>query len=853
MRLTQLKLKRFIGLVAIFATALSVVATFGDGMPPPTWPGVLGGGVTLLPNGWKIAPAGRHMQIGDLPLAMVESPDGRALLVADNGYAKPTVVVVDLEHEYVRGSVTLDHAWLGLVWHPDGKRLYVSGAGNTTVHEMQFADGKLTPGTDLVLGRQMEKPTAGTNRPDPVPQSFIGGLAVSPDGSRLFAAHILGQIVSAVDLKSGHVLKSIELPAEPYTSVVSPDGSTLFVSLWGGAKVLLFDARTLEPRGDVAVGEHPNAMAISRDGKRLFVACANTNAVWAIDVDGRRAVEQISIALFPNAPPGSTPNHVSLSPDEKRLLVANADNNAVAVVDISKPGASQVEGFIPTGWYPTAAMFSHDGSRIFVLSGKGLTSQANPRFRRKDVSGGDAQYIGAMLTGTLSILPTPDRAALSALTKTVYNVTPYSDEHRLAPAGAPAGSPIPRRVGDPSPIKHVFYVIRENRSYDQIFGDLDRGNGDPTLCLFGDQVTPNAHALVREFGVLDNFYVDAEVSYDGHAFSTGSYATDVIEKFWPTNYAARGAVYLSEGRGAARNGFGNLSAPLNGYVWDACVRKGVSVRSFGEFAHWEDGNARDHASGKMKVAASVPGLEGRVSPDYPAWDLNIPDQRRADIWQKELRELEAQDKIPALSIIRLGGDHTFGTSPGMWTPRAMVADNDLALGRIVEAISQSKVWKESAIFVLEDDAQNGPDHVDAHRSPGLVISPFCKRRSVDSTLYTTSAMLRTIELILGLPPMSQYDAAATPMYSAFQATPVLTPFTHLSARISLDEKNDASAWGAEASMAMDLSDADRVPEQLFNEIIWRSVKGAASPMPPPVRSAWVRPSSGAAAGDDDDR
>src|SRR5207249_4871394 len=303
--------------------------------------------------------------------------------------------------------------------------------------------------------------------------------------------------------------------------VVSPDGRTLFVSIWGGAKVLLFDAATLEPAGDVAVGEHPNAMALTKDGMRLYVACANTNAVWAIDVAARRASEQISVALFPGAPPGSTPNHVSLAPDDLRLLVANADNNTVAVVDVSKAGNSHVDGFVPTGWYPTAATFSRDASKIFVLSGKGLTSQANPRFMPRALPYGEQQYIGAILTGTVSIVPTPSRAGLETLTKMVYNLTRYTDENRLAPAGAPVGSPIPRRVGDPSPIKHVYYVIRENRTYDQVFGDLEQGNNDPTLCLFGDQVTPNAHALAREFGVLDNFYVDAEVSFDGHEFSTG--------------------------------------------------------------------------------------------------------------------------------------------------------------------------------------------------------------------------------------------------------------------------------------------------------------------------------------------
>ena len=835
-----MRINRAVAVVALAAVAAGAATTFGDAAPSTLRPGVIGGGVTLLPNGWKIAPAGRHVQVGDLPLAMVESLDGRFLLVSNNGYAKPTISIVDIKREYVLDAVTLDHAWLGLAWHPDGRRLYVSGAGNNTVHEMQFVSGKLTRGVDLVLGPPLDAREVGAARSESL-QSFIGGLAVTPDGSRLFAVHVLGQLVSVVDLTTGRLLRTIDLPTEAYTCLVSPDGATVFVSLWGGARILMFDARTFDARGEISVGEHPNSMALSEDGTRLFVACANTNAVWVVDVAARRAVEQISVALFPNAPPGSTPNHVSVSPDGRRLLVSNADNNAVAVVDITRPGASQVEGFIPTGWYPTGAMFSQDGSKVFVLSGKGLVSAPNPRFRRPALPGGEAQYVGSMLLGTVSILPSPDRSGLQTLTKMVYSVTPYADEHRLTPAGAPAASPIPRRVGGPSPIRHVFYIIRENRSYDQVFGDLERGNNDPTLCLFGNAVTPNAHALAREFGIFDNFYVDAEVSYDGHAFSTGAYATDLVEKFWPTNYANRGAAYLSEGGGTMRNAYGNVAAPQDGYIWDACVRNGVSVRSYGEFVSSD----RD-----KKNVAQVPGLKGRIDPDYPPYNLEIPDQRRADVWIKDFKDLESNDQVPALSIIRLGNDHTAATRPGSPTPRAMVADNDLALGRIVEAISRSRIWKESAIFVLEDDAQNGPDHVDAHRSVALVVSPFSRRRALDSTLYTTSGMLRTMELILKLPPMSQYDAAATPMYNAFQATPVLTPFTHLDARIPLDEKNDERAWGADLSRQLNLAEADRVPDALMNEILWHAVKGPQAVMPPIVRSALVR--QVAARGDDDD-
>jgi hypothetical protein len=389
----------------------------------------------------------------------------------------------------------------------------------------------------------------------------------------------------------------------------------------------------------------------------------------------------------------------------------------------------------------------------------------------------------------------------------------------------------------------VFYIIRENRTYDQVLGDLDRGDGDPNITMFGEAVTPNAHALAREFGVLDNFFVDAEVSYDGHAWSTGAYATDVVEKFWPTNYAGRGLVYLSEGGGTMRNPYGNLAAPEGGYIWDACIRANKTVRSYGEFVH---------RNAQHQMVESVPGLKGRVAPGYPPYDLKITDQARTEAWLKEFREFEANGQLPALSIIRLPGDHTAAVSPGQRTPRAYVADNDLALGRIVEAVSHSRYWNESAIFVLEDDAQNGPDHVDAHRTVALAVSPFSRRGAVDSTLYTTSGMLRTLELILGLPPMSQYDAAATPMYNAFQPTPVATPFTHLANRVPLDEKNDWNAPGAAESMRMNLAEADLAPERELNEILWRATKGSA-PIPPVVRGAFPWRGSRAADADDDDQ
>ena len=778
------------------------------------------------------------MNIGDLPLAMVESADGRSLIITNNGYVRPSLTVVDLKTFTVRGRVPLGDAWLGLAWSPDRTRLYSSGAADNTVEEFRFEKGRLTKASSLPIA---ERDKGG--------ETFIGGVAVSPDGGRLYAVNVLGLTLSSVDPVTCEV-RSVPLPAEPYTCLVPPDGRTVLVSLWGGAKVLVFDAETLAPAGEIPVGEHPNAMALSPDGARLFVACANTNAVWVVDLSSRTAKEQISIALYPNAPPGSTPNGLGLSPDGATLLVANADNNTVAVADVSRPGESRVAGFIPSGWYPTAAAFSGDGSRVFVLSGKGLTSSPNPRGRQPAVPAADGQYIGALLQGSLSVLPAPGPAALAAYTRTVYAVTPYSDATRLSPARAPLRSPVPRRVGGSSPIKHVFYVIRENRTYDQVLGDMPEGNGDPTLCLFGEDVTPNAHALARAFVLLDNFYVNAEVSYDGHAYSTGAYATDAVEKMWPMNYASRGGRYLSEGGGAMRNAYGNVTAPASGYIWDACIRAGVSVRSYGEFVEdpnparerrSDKGGAGEFQSGLGPYKASVPGLEGRIAPFYPPFDLSIPDMRRVEKWLTEFRQYEKDGNLPSLSIIRLGGDHTAYVREGFPTPRAMIAENDQALGRLVEEISASRYWKDSAIFILEDDAQNGPDHVDAHRSIALVASPWARRRGVDSTLLTTCGMLRTIELILGIPPMSQCDASATPMYRAFQSKPDPGPYRRREARVSIDEMNDPASAGAAVSLLMNLDEADRVPDVGANEILWKAVRGQDCPMPPPVRAAFVRP------------
>ena len=817
-----------VGLV-VFALAVSAnaILTRAQFAPSATIyvPGALTDGTTLLPNGWRIAPAGRHLKTGTLPLNIVVSPDGRYAVVTNNGFNKPSLTVIDIASWTVKSTTTLDHAWVGLVFHPDGARLFSAGAAQNNIQEFTFADGTLTRARTLAL-------------PAMAGETFVGGLSISRDGRTLFASRVFGMTLSTIDVASGTVIKTVALPSEPYATLPSADGQFVYVSMWGAASVRMYARASLALVDELPTGEHPNALALSKDGKRLFVSCGSSAAVWVYDTFSGDAIEQISPNLYPEAPPTATPNSIAVSPDGRTLLVANADNNAVAVVDISNGGRSFVDGFIPTGWYPTGAVFSGDGRQILIINGKGLASSpSNPGIGTE-----------TKLVGHASIVPNPDRTTLQDFTRRVIAMSPYSDATRLRPAGIPLGSPIPQTVGAASPIKHVFYVIRENRTYDQVLGDLPQGNGDPKLAVFGREATPNAHALAENFVLFDNFYVDADVSYDGQSYSTSAYATDFVQRMWQTISGTRGGLYLAEGGGFLRNPFGNLSAPAGGYIWDYARRANLSVRSYGAFV---DHTSRS-AAGDVVATAAVPGLAGRVAPSYAGWDLDITDAKRVDNWLLEFRQYEANGDLPSLNIIRLPNDHTAGTRTGSPTPRAMVADNDVALGRVVEAISASAYWKDSAVFVLEDDAQAGADHVDSHRSVLLVASSFAKRNAADHTFYTTSGVLRTIELILGLPPMSQYDAGATPMYNAFSGVPNPGGFTRLAARVPTDERNLASAFGAAQSLAMDFSVEDRAPEALLNEIIWRSVRGAKSQSPPPRRSLFVT-SANRAAIDADDR
>ncbi len=770
--------------------------------PKGELPGKKPSGEVLLPNGWRIHPAGEQVEIDVGALGVAQSPNGTRLAVLHCGVPKHSVMLIDAPNRRILHQQPIAKGWVGICWSNDGRRVYVSGGSDDVVRVFRAGVARL-----IEEGNVSVKPEGETAT------QFVAQVAVSPDDKLLYAALMKGNGVAVVDLHERKLLRKLSVQGSPYGVAVSPDGGLLAASRWGLASVELFDTNTWQSVAQIPTGTHPNEMTFSPDGKRLFVACANNNTVTVIDVAQRRAIEQINVALSPRAPAGSTPNSLALSPDGKRLYVANADNYSVAVVDVSGE-ESRVLGFIPAGWYPAGVRVAPDNSMVYVLNSKGVTPKANPQ----------REYIGSILRGTLQFVPVPDAQTLRRYTQRVRELMPYKDS-LLTRAPSKLPKVIPAKIGDPSPIKYVIYIIKENRTYDQVFGDMPEGNGDPNLCLFGEEVTPNHHALAREFVLLDNFYVDAEVSADGHNWSTAAYATDYVEKIWPYGYGGHGHGYDYEGTNP-------ITYPDAGFIWDACKRAGVSYRSYAEFI-------TQQADGTLK--ATMPSLEGHFSPIFSPYNLDIPDMQRVEQFLTEFREYEKNGDLPRFIIMRLPNDHTYGTRPGKPTPRAMVAENDLALGTLVEALTHSRYWKEMAIFVVEDDAQNGPDHVDAHRSVALVISPYVKRRSVDSTLYTTCSMLRTMELILGLEPLSQYDAAATPMYRCFTDKPNFTPYTCRPARWNVNEKNPASAWGWRESLAMDLSQEDRVDDLLFSEIIWRSVKGADNPMPAPVRSIFSQP------------
>jgi len=769
-----------------------------------------------LPNGWDLSPAGRSLPLGDLPLNIAVSSSKRLMAVTNNGQSVQSIQLIDPAAEKILDNIVVPKSWYGLKFSADSKYLYASGGNDNWILKYAIANKKLRLVDSIRLGDKwpVKISPAGIELDDAAKTMYV----VTKENNSLYV----------VDLVTKQIVYRDSLGEAAYSCLLSGSRKELFISLWGGKKVLVYNIATKKITSAIPVGENPNELLLSKNGKYLFVANAGDNSVSVIDVWSKKVIEVLNAALYPNAPTGSASNGLALSEDQKTLYIANADNNCLAVFDVSKPGFSKSKGFIPVGWYPTNVKVI--GKKIFVSNGKGFESFANPNgpnpagkkqrviHQQGDDPGNQNQYIAGLMKGTMSIIDQPSAMQLSKYSGQVYNNTPYTKEKELHAKGE-AGNPIPMKVGDPSPIKYVFYIIKENRTYDQVLGDMPEGNGDTSLVLFGERVTPNQHKIAREFVLLDNFYVDGEVSADGHNWSTAANANDYLEKTWPTNYGHRGGSYDAEGTRAIAN-------PDRGFIWDYCKRAGVSYRTYGEFA--DDGKA------------NIPVLKGHLCPYFTSWDQKVRDTTRVSQWKRDFDSLVAANVLPRLNTLRFINDHTEGLNVGRPTPFAHVADNDWAVGLFLEYLSHSSVWKESVVFIVEDDAQNGPDHVDAHRSTAYVVSPFIKRKYVDHSMYSTSSLLRTIELILGLPPMSQYDAAATSMYKSFTPVPDNTPFTSLPANIDLNETNTRRTASTALSESFDFSKEDRAPDLLFSMVIWKAVKGEESVMPAPRRSAFLK-------------
>ena len=752
---------------------------------------------TFLPSGWGLAPAGTPTPVGDMLAGGEVSPDGALLAFASVGQGEHKVYIVRRADGRMLDTAVIGQGWIGLAWTPDSRTLFVSGGTTDRLIRLSVsAEGKLGAPDPLVI------PGIEKNR------GWLAGLAIS--GGEAYVAVSAADRLLRINLSTGQVTGTLSFAAaaSPYQVRSSPDGK-LYVSLQGAAQVAEVDPATMQVTRTLTTGRHPNDLLVAAE--RLFVSCGSDDVVDVFDRYTGTIEERVMMRPWPDAPPGSTPHAMAIAPNGKRLYVALSDNNAVAVLDVERRAQTTVLGFVPTAAYPSAVATLADGTHLLIGAGKGFGTGPNDKTDRIDsIAPQGYPYIVALMNGVLFNVDVSSAAELASMTKTVLDVSKYKPQMVSRPFQAPAAgsNPIPSRLGDASPIKHVLYIIKENRTYDQVFGDLTKngkphGNGDPRLTLFGEDVAPNHRQLARDFVLLDNLYASGEVSVDGHSWSNAAYVPDFMQRTWPQQYSGNGAPRLAP----------SLSETPTGRIWDHVRRAGLSYRTY--YYHTRDRMNAEWAAARAKGAR-----------DYQAVDIFI----------REFNEMERAGTMPRFMVMALSEDHTKGTRPGVCTPKACVASNDLGVGKIVEAVSSSPLWKDFAIFIIEDDAQNGPDHVDSHRTVGLVVSPYTRNSGVDHTHYTTTSMLRSMELILGATPMSQFDAAATPMYAAFHQKPDLAPYRARTPATNLDAVNPP-AKESELLETIDFSEPDQLTlaqEIALNQAIWRSVKGT-TPYPGAVR------------------
>jgi DNA-binding beta-propeller fold protein YncE len=820
----QAELRQFL----LAGLAIAVAALSSSQPAPREQVGLLPDGGFLLSSGWRVKPAGAQVPLDTLPMASVLSPDGRYLIVLNGGYRPPSIRVLDTKDGHEIGRTPVADGWLGLALSPNGRTLWVGGGSKASIFEFALdGNGKLQPTRTFELVKAADR----------TPHDFIGDVAVSPDGHLLYASDLYHDSIAVVNPQSGMVTEHYKTGRRPYRILFQPDGKSFFVTSWADGSIVRHQTSDGAQLQTLRVGAHPTDMVwrdratAAETGEdtgwkaRIFVAAANTNNVYAVavaDSGELRVAETINMSTSPNHPLGMTPSGLALSSDKSRLFVACSDANAAGVVDVTE-ARSHVLGFIPTGWYPTSIRALADG-RLVVLNGKGSRTYANPqgpspakRVARNREGERTDQYVASIQTGSASFIPPLTEDMLRSYTAEVQRNSPYRDEMlERGPDGIPAA------------IQHVVYIVKENRTYDQVLGDVGKGQSDPSLCLFDEKAGPNHHKLAREFVLLDNFYVNGDVSADGHNWSTSAISNDFVEKLWPSNYGGRQKAYGFEGGEAA-------AYPPAGYLWTNAAAGGVSMRNYG---YWVENKKTVGEDGIQIATVHDPILAKVTNMKYRGFDIDYSDVKRAQVFLDDLAGFEKSGNMPAFMIMRLPDDHTFGTAPGKRAPLSSFADNDYALGMIVEALSRSKFWNSTAIFVTEDDSQNGPDHIDSHRAPAFLISAYTHTGKIDSTMYNTTSVLRTMELILHLRPMTHFDAGARPMVNAFSNEAVMKPYQAEKPRISLEDRNPANSPTAARSARLNFDEADLNDDDEMNDILWLAIRGTDPP--PPVRSLFVR-------------
>jgi len=820
-----------------------------------------------LPTGqWLTPPQGEIALSGTLPLGVAAVAGTSRVVVSCSG-ALQGLAVVDMRArkqlsflpfqalaKNARGEMSYTptgSAFYGVAVSPDGQTVYAAQGSMDTIGIFRLAPtGALTQ-----LGVLADP---GGNAKT---SSFPSGVALSPEGTRLYAANNLSDSLSVFDVPRRMLLGRVPVGGYPLAVAALPRSAKVYVACEQSGTVAVVNPLTLQHTGDIATGSHPDALCVSRDGQRLYVANAGSDTVSVVDT--RTDLVLRTLLLRPaqaRGLPGTTPTALALAPDERTLFVTLADMNAVAVVRLNLARTDgALRGLLSCGWYPSAVCALPAASSVCIINAKGARARTpNPNGPGPTGRGLPTRYIHNLLTGTALVMSVPTANALAAQTRQV--LADNSVRQNLDP-DAPQ---VARALGR-LPIKHVLYIIKENRTYDQVLGDVPTGSGDPSLTLFGRGVTPNLHALAEQFVLLDNCYACAEVSADGWNWSTSGFANDYVQRTVPENYSEKGKParpnvrsYDYEGENGddvpSLHNRTDVSQSPGGYLWDAVARAGLPLRNYGCFLTFSG----DHPT--------KPALAGATSPDFAPFNMKHADSdawvslglappgqgtarpggppvtdehlygpnhmpSRYTAWKREFDSYVKHNNLPAFEIIRLPRDHTAATSPGMDTPQAMAADNDYAVGELVQAVSHSPFWQSTAIFVIEDDAQNGPDHIDCHRTTAYVVSPFIKRRTVDHHFYNTDSLLRTMELLLHLAPMTRYDAVAPPL-RAFTDAPNFAPFSAvLPDKTLLAQRNLPSAYGAAQSRRLDFQSADAAPDALMNDILWHSIKGRAAPLP----------------------